>query len=61
MLEKVNEAIGATKAALEEAQALPNWRFYQGEAVGAEEPGYDDGAWEMRQPGATGWRRVGHP
>ncbi|MGC9360629.1 MAG: alpha-mannosidase [Anaerolineae bacterium] len=53
MLEKVMKAIGGARVALRKAQALPDWRFYQGEATGAEQPGYDDSSWEMRQPSAT--------
>ena len=53
MLDKVIKAIDAAKATLEKAQALPDWRFHQGEATGAEQPGYDDSSWDLQQPGAT--------
>lgn len=53
MLEKVKEGIGAVKAELQRAQALPDWRFFQGAAPGASAPSFDDEAWDLAQPGAT--------
>ncbi len=57
-LQQIVDTVRSKCDALRAAESVAEWRFTQGEVVGAHEPGYDDSSWDVVSAPAT-WAGAG--